>query len=92
MASKKMSDQHQLAAYLLNKELNYSQKSIANLMDVAQGTVSNAVREAEHKIKEYNLEQELKEMRRQLEEKGYASCNSLTLPPVPVIDIDTDSK
>lgn len=86
MASKKMSDQHQLAAYLLNKELNYSQKKISILMDVAQGTVSNAVREAEYKIREHKLEQELKEMRRQLEEKGYTSYNALNLPQA--IDID----
>lgn len=82
MPAPKMSEKHKLAAYLLNEELGYSQKKIGKLMDVSQGCVSMAVKDARHLVKEKQLQRELAEVRRELVAQGYRKQDAeLLLPP-----------
>lgn len=60
---KKMTQKHQLMAYVLNKEFGYIQKDIANLMRVSQSTISSAIKEIEYQKIIRNLETELIQVR-----------------------------
>lgn len=77
----KMTDKHKLMAYILNKELGYSMVSIAQLMQVSQSTISNAIKEVEFRRQISNLEKELDEAKSTLRELGYVQQN--ILPPNP---------
>lgn len=82
MPAPKMSEKHKLAAYLLNEELGYSQKKIGTLMEVSQGCVSMAVKDARHMVQNNKLKRELAEVRQELAAKGYGKQKSrLSLPP-----------
>lgn len=61
--SRKLSVKHSAVAYLLNRELNYSQSEIATLMKVSQSTVSNMIKEFEYQNQIQNLQRELDEAR-----------------------------
>ena len=66
----KMSDRHKVMAYVLYKEFGYRQSAIAQLMQVAQSTIANAVKEVSFRLTIQNLEKELQEARYQLEQQG----------------------
>lgn len=44
----KMTREHKLMAYLLNKQFNYTMTAISQLMQVSQSTISTSVREVEY--------------------------------------------
>ena len=79
---KKMSDKKKLMAYVLNKDedFGYSMDKISNLMDVAQSTVSNAVKEVTLKKKIYDLQNELNQVKGQLMSSEYKNQNRLIQP------------
>ncbi|WP_244834459.1 hypothetical protein [Clostridium sp. BJN0001] len=77
----KLTDQHKLMAYILNKEMNYSMTAIGVLMKVSQSTISNAIKEVDFRRTVSNLKAELAEAKSALVELGY---NEPTiLPPNP---------
>lgn len=67
----KMSDRHKLMAYVLHEEFGYRQKAIAELMQVAQSTIANAVKEVKFRLTITNLEKELQQTRNLLQEQGF---------------------
>ena len=77
----KMSDRHKVMAYVLYKEFGYRQAAIAQLMQVSQSTIANAVKEVSFRLTIQNLEKELQEARILLEEKGL-------LPEEPILYIE----
>ncbi len=66
----KMTDKHKMMAYILNKEMGYTQAAIAQLMKVSQSTVANMCKEVAFRVTISNLEKELQEARRFIQEKG----------------------
>lgn len=66
----KMSDKHKFMAYILNKEMGYTQKAIAQLMRVSQSTVANMCKEVSYRVTISNLERELQEARVIIEQNG----------------------
>ena len=77
----KMSDRHKVMAYVLYNEFGYRQSAIAQLMQVAQSTIANAVKEVSFRLTIQNLEKELQEARYQLEQQGL-------LPETPTLYIE----
>lgn len=77
----KMFQRHKLMAYVLNKEFEYRQNAIAQLMGVSQSTIANAVKEISFRLTIQDLEKELREVRYQLEQQG---C----LPQSPTLYIE----
>ena len=77
----KMTDRHKVMAYVLNKEFCYRQSAIAQLMQVDQSTIANAVKEVSFRLTIQNLEKELQEARYQLEQQGI-------LPEKPTLYLD----
>lgn len=77
----KMTDRHKVMAYVLNKEFGYRQSAIAQLMQVAQSTIANAVKEVSFRLTIQDLERELQEARCQLEQQGI-------LPEKPTLYLD----
>ena len=77
----KMTDRHKVVAYVLNKEFGYRQSAIAQLMQVAQSTIANAVKEVSFRLTIQDLEKELQEARYQLEQQGI-------LPEKPTLYLD----
>lgn len=76
---RKMTDKHKLMAYLLNKEMGYSMTAIAQLMQVAQSTISISVREVEFRRTISNLENQLSKTKDELIQLGYKE--PVILPP-----------
>ena len=74
--SRKLSIKHSAVAYLLNRELNYSQSEIATLMKVSQSTVSNMIKEFEYQNQIQNLQNELNEARQIIEANNLLPDNS----------------
>jgi predicted transcriptional regulator len=74
----KLTKKHKVSAYVLNKELGYSQEDIANLMKVNQSSVSNAVKEIRYEKEIYDLKAELEEARTELR-KTLPSSNPLII-------------
>lgn len=77
----KMSERHKFMAYVLHKEFGYRQSSIAQLMQVSQSTIANAVKEVSFRVTIQNLENELQEARFIIEQQGL-------LPENPVLYLD----
>ena len=77
----KMTDRHKVMAYVLNKEFGYRQSAIAQLMQVAQSTIANAVKEVSFRLTIQDLEKELQEARYHLEQQGI-------LPEKPTLYLD----
>lgn len=46
----KMTDKHKMMAYILNKEMDYTQAAIAKLMQVSQSTVANMCKEIAFRV------------------------------------------
>lgn len=51
MARLVMKDRHKAMAYILSREFGYSMVKIANLMGVAQSTISSAIKDFEYEKK-----------------------------------------
>jgi len=66
----KMTDKHKLMAYVLNKEMGYTQSAIATLMNVSQSTIANVCKEISFRITINNLEKELQEARFLIQQQG----------------------
>lgn len=64
-------DKYKIMAAILNKEFNYSQRKIANLMNVQQSTISTWVRIGVELLKNKALEQEVKLLRENIKKLGY---------------------
>lgn len=84
MAILKMTERHKAMAYILNREFGYSMSSIAKLMNVAQSTISAAIKDFEYQRVIKNLEYELANARKELRELGY------TPPDVIVVNKDEE--
>lgn len=78
---KKMSDKHKVVAYVLNKEMGYTQSKISDLMNVSQSTIANACKEMIFRKEISNLERELQEARATIQEAGL-------LPSAPTLYIE----
>lgn len=66
----KMTNKHKMMAYVLNKEMGYTQSAIATLMKVSQSTVANMCKEISFRITICNLENELQEARNLIQQHG----------------------
>lgn len=77
----KMSDKHKMMAYVLNKEMGYTQNAIATLMKVSQSTVANMCKEISFRVTINNLERDLQEARMLIQESGL-------LPEKPILYIE----
>lgn len=77
----KLSNRKKLMAWVLNRDedFGYSQRKIANLMDVSQSTISHAVEKVEHWKQVEDLTQQLEDARARLAALGYEPDDSL--PP-----------
>lgn len=53
---RRLTIKHSAIAYILNREMGYTQNAIAKLMGVSQGTVSNMIKEFELQTKIRNLQ------------------------------------
>ena len=78
----KMTMKHKAMAYLLNKDMRYSMKKIAQLMDLSPSTISKGIKEFEYEKMIYDLRNELENAKRELMALGYTSNTSNILPPV----------
>ncbi|MFL0194831.1 hypothetical protein ACJDU8_04475 [Clostridium sp. WILCCON 0269] len=58
---RKMTDKHKFMSYVLNndEDLNVSTTKIAEMFEVSQSTVSNAIKDVRYELKIKNLEKEL---------------------------------
>ena len=56
---RRLTIKHSAIAYILNREMGYTQSAIAKLMGVSQGTVSNMIKEFEYKREIRNLQKDL---------------------------------
>lgn len=77
----RMTLQHKLMAYVLNKEFEYMQTEIAKLMGVSQTTISNSVNEISKRLKTEDLTEQLKFTRTALEKQGLK-------PELPKLNFD----
>lgn len=73
--ARRLTDKHSALAFVLNKEMGYSQTAIAQLMGVSQGTVSNMIREFDLKKQIYDLQTELNEARIIIQNKNLLPQN-----------------
>lgn len=64
-------DRHKMTAAILNKELGYSQKKIADLMEVEQSTISTWIQIGCLLLKNRQLAKVADLLRNQLAELGY---------------------
>lgn len=78
---RKMSDKHQLMAYVLstdedlNRNKKITQKDIAGLFGVGQSTVADAIKDARYKLREMSLERENDYLQQQLREAKMEAMN-----------------
>ncbi len=81
-----LSQKKQFAAYVLNKAPDYgfSQKKIAQMMDVGQSTISNAIARVEHMRQIQDLTRQLEEARNLLVESGI-----MPQPESPIFYLDS---
>lgn len=81
----RMTLQHKLMAYVLNKEFEYMQTEIAKLMGVSQTTISKSVNEISKRLKTENLNSQLNIIRTALEKQGLK-------PELPILNLDALKK
>lgn len=81
----RMTLQHKLMAYVLNKEFEYMQTEIAKLMGVSQTTISKSVNEISKRLKTENLNSQLNIIRTALEKQGLK-------PELPKLNLDALKK
>ena len=66
---RRLTIKHSAIAYILNREMGYTQSAIAKLMGVSQGTVSNMIKEFEYQREIRNLQKELDDARAIIEKQ-----------------------
>ena len=66
---RRLTIKHSAIAYILNREMGYTQSAIAKLMGVSQGTVSNMIKEFEYQREIRNLQKDLDDARTIIEKQ-----------------------
>ena len=66
---RRLTIKHSAIAYILNREMGYTQSAIAKLMGVSQGTVSNMIKEFEYPREIRNLQKDLDDARAIIEKQ-----------------------
>ena len=66
---RRLTIKHSAIAYILNREMGYTQTAIAKLMGVSQGTVSNMIKEFEYQREIRNLQKDLDDARAIIEKQ-----------------------
>jgi len=66
---RRLTIKHSAIAYILNREMGYTQNAIAKLMGVSQGTVSNMIKEFEYQREIRNLQKDLDDARAIIEKQ-----------------------
>ena len=66
---RRLTIKHTAIAYILNREMGYTQSAIAKLMGVSQGTVSNMIKEFEYQREIRNLQKDLDDARAIIEKQ-----------------------
>ena len=66
---RRLTIKHSAIAYILNREMGYTQSAIAKLMGVSQGTVSNMIKEFEYQREIRNLQKDLDDSRAIIEKQ-----------------------
>ena len=66
---RRLTIKHSPIAYILNREMGYTQSAIAKLMGVSQGTVSNMIKEFEYQREIRNLQKDLDDARAIIEKQ-----------------------
>ena len=66
---RRLTIKHSAIAYILNREMAYTQSAIAKLMGVSQGTVSNMIKEFEYQREIRNLQKDLDDARAIIEKQ-----------------------
>ena len=66
---RRLTIKHSAIAYILNREMGYTQSAIAKLMGVSQGTVSNMIKEFEYQREIRNLHKDLDDARAIIEKQ-----------------------
>ena len=66
---RRLTIKHSAIAYILNREMGYTQSAIAKLMGVSQGTVSNIIKEFEYQREIRNLQKDLDDARAIIEKQ-----------------------
>ena len=66
---RRLTIKHSAIAYILNREMGYTQSAIAKLMGVSQGTVSNMIKEFEYQREIRNLPKDLDDARAIIEKQ-----------------------
>ena len=72
---RRLTIKHSAIAYILNREMGYTQSAIAKLMGVSQGTVSNMIKEFEFQTKIRNLQKDLDDARAIIEKQNLLPQN-----------------
>ena len=66
---RRLTIKHSAIAYILNREMGYTQSAIAKLMGVSQGTVSNMIKEFEYQREIRNLQKDRDDARAIIEKQ-----------------------
>ena len=66
---RRLTIKHSAIAYILKREMGYTQSAIAKLMGVSQGTVSNMIKEFEYQREIRNLQKDLDDARAIIEKQ-----------------------
>ena len=72
---RRLTIKHSAIAYILNREMGYTQNAIAKFMGVSQGTVSNMIKEFELQTKIRNLQKDLDDARAIIEKQNLLPRN-----------------
>ena len=72
---RRLTIKHSAIAYILNREMGYTQSAIAKLMGVSQGTVSNMIKEFEYQREIRNLQKDLDDARAIIEKQKLVPQN-----------------
>lgn len=77
---KKLSFRHAAIAYVLNIEMGYSQSEISQLMKVSQSTISNKIKDFTIQKQMEQLQEELEEARKIIQEHNLLPQNVIYFP------------
>lgn len=93
----KLSEKEKLMAYILNKEMDYSQKNIADFMatkqsdkKVSQSTIANAVKEAGYWVQIKKLQNQYSEAKKYLADHGFTDRPRLIETSDEIVEIAPD--
>ena len=72
---RRLTIKHSAIAYILNREMGYTQSAIAKLMGVSQWTVSNIINEFDYQREIRNLQKDLDDARAIIEKQNLLPQN-----------------